>query len=123
MKRSVMSLPRRYSSGKGAPIEAKHTPLGSWAVPVEVNGRRGDWVFDTGANLSAISESEANRMELATRETNAYVRGSTEKKNPLRLAVARDLRFGSARLSNVVFLVFSDKALYVGPLKCRVRGI
>jgi hypothetical protein len=62
-------------------------------------------------------------MELATRETNAYVRGSTEKKNPLRRAVARDFRFGSARPSNVVFLVFSDKALYVGPLKYRVRGI
>lgn len=115
--------PQTIQFGKGAPIEAKHTPLGSWDVPVEVNGRRGDWVFDTGANLSAISESEASRMELATRETSAYVRGSTEKKNPLRLAVARDLGFGSARLSNVVFLVLSDKALYVGPLKYQIRGI
>lgn len=62
-------------------------------------------------------------MELATRETNSYVRGSTEKKNPLRRAVTRDLRFGSTRLSNVVFVVLSDKALYVGPLKYRIRGI
>ena len=115
--------PQTIQFGKGAPIEAMHTPLGSWDVPVEVNGHQGDWVFDTGANLSAISESEASRMELVTRETSAYLRGSTEKKNPLRLAVARDLRFGNARLSNVVFLVLSDKALYVGPLKYQIRGI
>jgi hypothetical protein len=62
-------------------------------------------------------------MGLSVRETKAYVEGSTEKKNPLRLAVANDLRFGTARLRNVVFLVLSDKALYIGPLKHQMSGI
>jgi predicted aspartyl protease len=105
------------------PIQARFNPLGSWDVPVEVNSHQGEWIFDTGANLSTISESEAARMGLSPRETSTYVNGSTGKKNPIRLAVARDLRFGNAHLSNVVFLVISDQALYIAPLKYQIRGI
>jgi hypothetical protein len=98
-------------------IKAKHNGLGSWNVPVEVNGRTGEWIFDTGANLSTLSESEAARLGLFTRDTATYVKGSTQKKSSLRLAGARDLRMGNARLSNVVFLVLSDQSLYIAPVK------
>ena len=104
-------------------IEAKRSALGSWDVPVEVNGRRGEWIFDTGANQSTLSESEAARMGLSIRDASVYVKGSTDKKNSLRLAVAPELRFGSARLTNIVFLVLSDEALYISPLKYQIRGI
>jgi len=104
-------------------IEARHNELGSWNVPVDVNGKQGEWIFDTGANLSTMSESEAARLGLSIRESTSYVKGSTEKKSSLRLAVAQDLRFGSARLSNVVFLVLSDEALYIAPVKYQIRGI
>jgi hypothetical protein len=115
--------PEAMRFGEDAPIEARHNRLGSWDVPVEVNGHEGEWIFDTGANLSTLTASEAARMGLSVRETSTYVSGSTGKKNPLRLAVANDLRFGSAHLSNVVFLVLADEALYIGPLKCQIRGI
>jgi tetratricopeptide (TPR) repeat protein len=104
-------------------IEARHSAVGGWDVPVEVNGRQGEWIFDTGANQSTLSESEAARMGLSIRDASVYVKGSTDKKNLLRLAVAPVLRFGSARLSNVVFLVLSDEALYISPLKYQIRGI
>lgn len=104
-------------------IEAKHNPIGSWDVPVEVNGVRGEWIFDTGANFSTLTESEAARMGLAIRESRTYVKGSTGKKNSLRLAVARDLRLGGADVSNVVFLVLPDQSLYIGPMKYGIRGI
>jgi hypothetical protein len=104
-------------------IEAKRSALGSWDVPVEVNGRRGEWIFDTGANQSTLSESEAARMGLSIRDASVYVKGSTDKKNSLRLAVAPELRFGSARLTNILFLVLSDEALYISPLKYQIRGI
>jgi predicted aspartyl protease len=115
--------PQTIHFGDDTPIQARHNRLGSWDVPVEVNGHEGEWIFDTGANLSTLSESEAKRLGLSIRETATYVRGSTGKKNPLRLAVAGDLRFGTAHLSNVVFLVLADEALYVGPLKYRISGI
>ncbi len=69
-------------------IQARRNGLGTWNVPVDVNGLSGDWIFDTGANLSTITESEARRMKLTVRDTATYVSGSTGKKNPLRLAVA-----------------------------------
>jgi predicted aspartyl protease len=115
--------PQAIEFGEEVPVEATHNLAGSWNVPVEVNGHLGEWIFDTGANLSTLTESEAMKMGLSTRQTGAYVNGSTGKKNPLRLAVAGDLRFGTAHLRNVVFLVLADEKLYVGPLKYQIRGI
>jgi predicted aspartyl protease len=115
--------PQTVEFGEETAAQAEFNPLGSWDVPVEVNGHKGKWIFDTGANWSTLSESEAAEMGLSPRETNTYVNGSTGKKNPLRVAIAGDLRFGNAHLKNVVFLVLSDQALYVGPLKYQIRGI
>jgi predicted aspartyl protease len=115
--------PQTIEFGEGAPINATHNRLGSWDVPVDVNGHQSEWIFDTGANLSTLADSEAMKLGLSMRETGAYVEGSTGKKNPLRLAVASDLRFGTARLRNVVFLVLADEALDIGPLKYQIKGI
>ncbi len=62
-------------------------------------------------------------MGLTIRETGAYVRGSTGAKNPLRVAVAHNLRFGTAQFSNVVFLVLKDEALKIEPFNYQIRGI
>jgi hypothetical protein len=115
--------PQTVEFGPEVAMEAKHNQVGTWDVPIKVNGQKGEWIFDTGANLSILIESEAARMGLAIRETTAYVTGSTDKKNTMRLAVGGDVRFGGAHLRNVVFLVLADKALYIGPLHYQIRGI
>jgi hypothetical protein len=115
--------PQTVAFGDDAPMQAARNRLGSWDVPVEVNGRRGQWIFDTGANWSTLTESEAVKMGLSIRNTQTYVRGSTGSKNMLRLAVAGDLQFGAAHLKNVVFLVLADKALFIGPLRYQITGI
>ena len=115
--------PQSIEFGEDTPVEAKFNAIGSWNVPLEVNGRPAEWIFDSGANLSALTESEAARLGLRVLESTAYVQGSTDKKNALRLAVAPDLRFGRARLKNVVLLVLSDESVYIGPLKYQIRGI
>jgi predicted aspartyl protease len=104
-------------------VQARRNPLGLWEVPVEVNSRRGEWMFDTGANYSTVSESEALRMGLAIREVSAHISDFVGADHPTRLAVAGELRFGSARLRNVVFLVLSDQSLFVSPLKYQMHGI
>jgi predicted aspartyl protease len=102
---------------------AQHNPLGTWNVPVDVNGKQADWIFDTGANISTLVESEAQRLGLPVRKTSAYVEGSAGHKNPLRIAVAPNLVFGPAHLHNVVFLVLSDSALRIGGINYQIRGI
>jgi predicted aspartyl protease len=105
------------------PLTATRNGLGSWDVPVEVNGRQAKWIFDTGGNFSTVSASEAVRLGLEVRDTSSYVSGSTGKKNTLRLAVAPSLRIGGATVRNVVFLVVDDKAIYIEPLKTQINGI
>ena len=84
----------------------RSTSSALWDVPVDVNGRRGQWIFDTGANWSTLSAGEAERLGLEIRESDSVCHGgSTGKKNALRLAVASDLRLGRAHLKHVIFLV------------------
>lgn len=109
--------------GPPAPVQARRNQLGLWEVPVEVNAQRGDWILDTGASLSTVSESEARRMGLAIREVQAYARGYTGAKNSTRLAIAGELRLGSARLHNVAFLVIADQSLFIAPWKYQIHGI
>jgi predicted aspartyl protease len=104
-------------------IKATRNRLGSWDAPVQVNGVNGQWIFDTGADISTLTETEAKRMGLSVRETTAYVNGSTEKRNALRLAVASDVRLGAAHIHNVVFLVLADQALNIVPLHHQITGI
>lgn len=114
--------PQTIEFGPDVPVKAQHNPFGSWNVPVEVNGRKGEWIFDTGANISTLTESEAMRMGLSIREAGASVTAEhTGKANAFRLAVAGDLHFGSAHLRNVVFLVLTNDALRFG--KYQMRGL
>ncbi len=97
--------------GPPAPVRARRNQLGIWEVPVEIGPQHGEWLLDTGANFSTVTESEARRMGLAIRDVQGYARGFTDAKTATRLAVASELRFGAARLHNVVFLVLPDQAL------------
>ena len=106
--------PETIEFGTDAPTKATRNKIGSWNVPVQVNSFTGQWIFDTGAGLSTLSESEAKRMGLAVRESKAWVGGSTDKRSTLHVAIARDLQFGAAHFHNVVFLVLSDESLYLG---------
>lgn len=103
-------------------VQAVWNAGGSWDVPVEVNGRASTAVFDTGANLSAITESEASRMGLEVRETRATVKGSTGKRNAMKVAVADHLRFESAHFRNVVLIVLPDAALRFPEIGLQIRG-
>ena len=106
-----------------APVVARRNRLGSWNVPVRVNGAAGEWIFDTGANVSTLTETEAKRMGLSVRRTKAYVAGSTQKRNELQLAVASDVQLGAAHIHNVVFLVLADRALHIGRVHYQITGI
>jgi hypothetical protein len=109
--------------GPPAPIQARRNELGLWVVPVDINSQRGEWILDTGASLSTVTESEARRMGLAIRGLHGYGIGYTGTKNPARLAVAGEVRLGYAHLRNVVVMVVADEALRMPPLKSPISGI
>jgi hypothetical protein len=109
--------------GRPAPIQARRNELGLWVVPVDINSQRSEWILDTGASLSTVTESEARRMGLAIRELHGYGIGYTGTKNPARLGVAGEVRLGYAHLRNVVVMIVADEALRMPPLKAPIPGI
>jgi hypothetical protein len=77
-------------------------------LPFSINGVAGTYWFDTGANFSILSESEAKRFGLRVRPVATKANVSTGAKVDFRIAVADHLSFGSILLKNVAFLVFPD---------------
>ena len=81
------------------------------------------FIFDTGANLSAISESMAQKMNMYIFPASIKVTSITGEKVSAKLAVCTKLKFGNIQIANVVFLVFPDKALFVPSIDYQINGI
>jgi len=101
--------PQTVEFGKDVPVKARL--LDAWIVPVNVNGKTAEWIFDTGANFSVVTESEAARIGLSIHDSSGIAIGSTGKRNSVRVAVAQDMHFGAAHLRNVAFAVIADNTL------------
>jgi tetratricopeptide (TPR) repeat protein len=92
-------------------------------LPVLINARSASYWFDTGANLSVISESEARRVGLLTRTVESNVGVMTGAKVRFRVAVADRVELGNFQLENVAFLVFPDDQQPFNSLPQESRGL
>lgn len=93
------------------------------ALPIKVNGVPGTYWFDTGADVSALSESDAKRFHLHV--LNALIKEGdvTGTKVDSRVAVADELSIGGFRIAHVAFLVFSDSQPPFNQLPSGSRGV
>jgi hypothetical protein len=107
-------------------LKTERNPLNSMNVDLTVNGVQGPWLLDTGANLSVVSKSFAERLGLnflpGVTQTQA---GLTGIENPLRVALLPTLPMGGATLHNVVVLVLDDANLNInlGKQAYQINGI
>jgi predicted aspartyl protease len=92
-------------------------------VQVQANGRIIDFIFDTGANLSTVSESTARELGLRVTEATVNVGSSTGAMTLARVGVAPELRISGATVRNAAFLVFPDSALAFPQINYQIRGI
>jgi gag-polyprotein putative aspartyl protease len=76
-----------------------------------INGRKASYFFDTGANLSTLSESEALRLGMEIKDVNAGGGSADINGNRVlfRVALANSLALGGIVLNNVAFLVASNE--------------
>jgi len=77
-------------------------------LPVSIHGLKATYWFDTGAELSILSESEAKRFGLRVQAVPTKMGVSTGAMIDFQLAVADEVSIGSFRLRDVAFLVFPD---------------
>ena len=80
-------------------------------IDLRIEGRKMHIPFDTGANLSVLIRSEAERLGLEILPAGIEVGTSTDMKVHADLALAGRVEIGSLDYRNVVFLVFPDELL------------
>lgn len=97
--------------------------IGLMNIPVRVGNQVTDFVFDTGANLSTISVSYAQKLKLAILPTSIDLGSSTSIQNKAMLAVAPSIFIDKTELKNVVFLVLPDESLQFPQLDFAIHGI
>jgi predicted aspartyl protease len=77
-------------------------------LPFSINGVEATYWFDTGAELSVLSESEAKRFGLRIQSAAVKVGDLNGTQVSARITVADELSIGSGRLRQVAFLVLPD---------------
>jgi len=77
-------------------------------IPVSVNGAAARFIVDTGAAISALSESQARALRVTVHEDHFPVQDFTGKDVGCRLGIADELAAGNFRLRNVPFCVMAD---------------
>jgi len=82
--------------------------LGDAGLPFSIHGVQATYWFDTGAEMSVMTESEAKRFGLQALAVSVKVGDVTDTKVESRVAVADELTIGFVRLRHVAFLVVSD---------------
>lgn len=92
-------------------------------IPVNFADSSFDFVFDTGANLSVISESCARKANLDLLHVTFRVQAITGLEVKARLAIAAEFKMGDIIIRNAVFMVFPDSALSFAKGMYTIKGI
>ena len=100
---AVADIPDQQLTGRHTRVE-----LQDGGLPFSINGIHATYWFDTGAELSVLTESEAKRFGLRVRPTSAQVTDVNGTRVNTQIAVADELSIGSIRIKHVAFLVLPD---------------
>jgi hypothetical protein len=106
-------------------IALKKDIAGLWNIPVSSNDSTYNFIFDSGAGLSTISETYAAKLGLKMMEgyTIPVPSGITGIPTQSKLGVAAELRVKDIVVHNCIFLVFPDSALSFGNGAYVINGI
>jgi predicted aspartyl protease len=119
--RGFRGLPNQII-GSSRPSKLAHDPE-SIFIPVSINGSMASYFFDTGAWISAMTESEAKRLRLAIGNTAGTLGQMAGSQVGFRTAVAQEVTIGNTHFKNVSFAVFPDNQEPWSDLAPGRRGI
>lgn len=91
-------------------------------LPLSINGQAAEFMVDSDANFSFMSESEARSLGLAMRESTKPVHGVTGNPVAFRVALADRVGVGNVQLRNVIFMVLDDRENVFPNLPVSERG-
>lgn len=121
---ALRKLPRQTATFKGdSKIQSFKDQLELTNFPVEVNGQKVSFVFDTGANISSITTSFAGKLGIKIIDASIEVGGITGNKVKTRLGTAPEMKIGNVIVRNVAFLIFDDQDLYITPARFQLNAV
>lgn len=82
-----------------------------------------NFIFDTGANISTVTESTADKLNMKVFAEKIDVTSITGLKIKSKIAICPVISFGNITVKNAIFLVFPDDALAVPQIKYQINGI
>jgi hypothetical protein len=118
-----MVKPQRVRKPNDVEIAAYRNQFNHLMTPVKCGGIVDEFIFDTGANLSTITESYAAKMGLTLYESDINVNSSTNISVSTKLAVADSLYVGDILFENVVFLAVPDEQMSFPAINYYVHGV
>jgi predicted aspartyl protease len=104
--------------GRTRSVTVKHE-TDSFTVPVTINGKTDDFLLDTGALHSVMTDREARKLGLAIGDDIRLMTGASGDSTRFRTAIAKDVTVGGTSFQNVSFAVMEP----VGPWRDAEGGI
>lgn len=115
--------PQKISIQKTTTLPIKRDKSNLQRIPVNIGKEQYHFVLDTGAGLSTIMRSVAQKAGMTIKKVGLKVKSATGKMVSADIAVADRVSLGHVVYQNVVFLVFPDKALSFPQINYRIPGI
>lgn len=81
------------------------------------------FIFDTGANISTVTRTTAQKLGMKMLDATIEVGSITGGKVQSGLAVCPEMKIGNITVKNAVFLVFEDKDLAFPQIDYQINGI
>lgn len=92
-------------------------------LPVTVDGKTIDFIFDTGANISVVMQTTAKAFGMKMLDASIEVGAITGLKVNSGLALCPEFSIEGITVKNAVFLVFPDEALAFSQINYQINGI
>lgn len=116
------ALPQTTEQHTDAFIRLRSNMIGLLEIPVHVGRNEECFLFDTGANISVVSDSYAEKLGIKRLNTSFLVRASQGKRVECDLGVADSIVIGNIIFRNVVFMIMPDDKLDFRGTGFRIRG-
>jgi predicted aspartyl protease len=103
-------------------VRGKRDALGLFRVPIVSGSYSGSWIVDSGANLSVVSRSVADKLGVITSTRSSTAQGAEDLLVEIRTGVIPKIRLGPVVLHNVAVLVVEDSGLSFPQFDYRIEG-
>jgi predicted aspartyl protease len=90
----------------------RHDVDGYLTLPISIDGRTDDFIFDTGAFQSAVTEREAIKLGMTVQDDRRTLVDVSGTRTAFRTAVAKEVRLGSMTFRNVSFAVITPGGVF-----------